>query len=55
MRDVLNPPNWYGFFAILISFCLVILAFVMTIGFVVKRDWRQNFIPPIGYQKSNYK
>jgi len=54
-RDVLLPPNWYFFFSVLVAFCLLIFAFVATVGFVVKRDWRQKFIPPIPYQKSNYK
>lgn len=48
------PPNWYFFFSVLVAFCLLILSFVLTIGFVVKRDWRQKYILPIEYQKSNY-
>jgi hypothetical protein len=39
-REVLLPPNWYFFFSVLVAFCLLILAFVATVGFVVKRDWR---------------
>lgn len=54
-RVVLEPPNWYYFFSVIVAFCLLILAFVMTIGFVVKRDWRQKYILPIAYQKSHYK
>ena len=48
------PPNWIFFFSVLVAFCLLILAFVATVGFVIKRDWRQKYIEPIQYQKSNY-
>jgi hypothetical protein len=54
-KDVLLPPNWYFFFSVLVAFCLLIMAFVATVGFVVKRDWRQKWIDPIAYQKGNYK
>ena len=53
-RDILLPPNWIFFFSVLVAFCLLILAFVATVGFVIKLDWRQKYIEPIQYQKSNY-
>jgi len=54
-RDVLLTPNWYFFFSVLVAFCLLIFAFVATVGFVVKRDWRQKYIDPIKYQQAHYK
>jgi hypothetical protein len=48
-RDVLLPPNWYFFFSVLVAFCLLIFAFIATVGFVVQRDWRQKYIEPIDY------
>ena len=53
MREVLEPPDWAFFFAVLVGFCLLILAFVMTLMFVIMRDWRQKHILPITYMKVN--
>lgn len=54
MRDVLNPPNWGMFFAVLLCGCGLIFITVLIISYIVKRDWRQKFLPKVYYQEQNY-
>lgn len=51
---MLVPPDWVFFFTVLTTFCLLIVATVVFIGYIIKRDWRQKTIPIVWYQKSNY-
>jgi hypothetical protein len=54
MRDVLEPPNWGMFFGVLLAGCVLILITVLIISYIVKRDWRQKYLPKIYYQEMNY-
>jgi len=54
MRGVMEPPNWYVFFGVLAAGCLLVLLTVIIIGYIVKRDWRQKYLPKIFYQDQNY-
>ena len=54
MRDVLEPPNWPMFFGVLLAGCFLILLTVLIISYIVKRDWRQKYLPKIYYQEQNY-
>lgn len=54
MRDVLEPPNWPLFFGVLLAGCFLILMTVLIISYIVKRDWRQKFLPKVYYQEQNY-
>lgn len=54
MRGVLEPPNWPMFFGVLLAGCFLILMTVLIISYIVKRDWRQKFLPRVFYQEHNY-
>lgn len=53
-RDVLEPPNWLFFFGTLGVAFLLILVGVVIVAYITKRDWRQQLIPNVVYQKFNY-
>lgn len=54
MREVLTPPNWGAFFGVLLCGCALIAITVLVISYIVKRDWRQKYLPKIYYQEQNY-
>ena len=54
MRTVREPPDWGQFFAILAAGCFLILLTTLIISYIVKRDWRQKYLPRIYYQDQNY-
>lgn len=51
MRDVMEPPNWYMFFGVLVCGCILIFITVIIISYIVKRDWRQKHLPKVYYQE----
>ena len=48
-NEVLTPPDWNFFFLTLISFVVLIIAFVFLISYIARRDWKQTKIPQILY------
>lgn len=54
-KDVVTPPDWAFFFAVLISFCILVLLAVLVVAYIAKRNWQPSTIPAIVYQVFNYK
>lgn len=53
-RDVLTPPDWAFFIGVLLCFMALILLTIIVVSYVMKKDWSQNWLPVVMYQKTNY-